>query len=198
MKSPQDHFDKATELFNAGFYSQAAKKRAADYLNRAYYLIKSQIQHEILEQRKASPEQFEALTDLYYSVPDLHHWKEKHDTLFSGYPLHVEQIKMLIELRGAIKGAEIITVERPEIEVKAELVRKTIAEEMAQRKQQYIENLDLAKLFNGLSVSVNAHYVNHHKGTVYTRYFFYLRGKLTSLNMIMAVAYAFGNDAKQV
>ena len=198
MKSPQDHFDKATELFNAGFHSQAAKKRATDYLNRAYDLIKSQMQDEILEQRKASPEQFEALTDLYYSVPDLHHWKEKHDTLFSGYPLHVEQIKMFIELRGAIKVAEIITVERPEIEVKAELVRKTIAEEMALRKQQYIENLDLAKLFNGLSVSVNAHYVNHHKGTVYTRYFFYLRGKLTSLNMIMAVAYAFENDAKQV
>lgn len=197
MKSHQSYFDKATELFNAGFLSQAAKKRAIDSLNRAYDLIKSQMQGEILEQRKASPEQFEALTDLYYSVPDLHHWKEKHDTLFSGYPLHVEQIKMLIELRGAIKGAEIIIVERPEVEVKAEQVRKTIAEEMAQREQQYIENLDLAKLFNGLKVSVNAHYVNHFKGTTYTRYFFYLNGKLTSLNMIMAVAYAFDKSTKQ-
>jgi membrane-associated HD superfamily phosphohydrolase len=61
---------------------------------------------------------------------------------------------------------------------------------MEGRKAQFVEGLEIARMFNGLPVSVNAHWVHGHKGTNFIRYFFYLAGELTPLNMIMAIAQA--------
>jgi hypothetical protein len=95
----------------------------------------------------------------------------------------------MIALRQAIKDAEILPVPaKPESEARAEVVRKSVVDMMEARKAQYVHALELGRLFGGLPVSVNAHWVHGHKGARFVRHFFYLYGRLTPLNLIIAAA----------
>lgn len=207
-KTPADRIASAQAAFEAGFASKAAQKRALDELNRAYETIQdaayvAQIaaapyQHSaviLTEEQRAERGAFFRANDLPF---DLHHVRDRHLQIIDRW-LHsgLENVKALIALRAAIKDAEIAPAPaKPEIEVKAEAVRKTIAEEMEARKVQFVEGLGIARLFNGLPVSVNVHWVHGHKGAVFLRHFFYLRGKLTPLNMILAIAEAHAAEKK--
>ncbi|AZS26374.1 hypothetical protein [Vibrio anguillarum] len=189
----EDKLDKAVVAFNEGFTSQAAKKRTFDLINCAYDFLKTQFQDEILALRNQATDDGKKneLTELYWSIPYLHNWKDKHDSLFSLYPSFIEKMNKLVSLRLAVKESEILPSmkAKTDIDKKTEQVHQTVAEIMEKRRQQYVEGLELAQLFNGLNVSVNAHEVVNDKGTRFIRYFFYLNGKLTALNMIMAIAY---------
>lgn len=180
----------ATDLFNAGFKSQADKKRVNDRINSAYSAVRNDIQEAILAARNISEceAESECLSELYWSLPDLHNWKAKHDTMFAAYPEQLAIIARLIEMREATKAATIVKVEKDKIQQKTEEVRQVVISELERKKQRFIEGLELAKHFGGLSVSVNAHYVRNEKGTDFIRHFFYLEGKLTALNMIIAIA----------
>ncbi|RWX72563.1 hypothetical protein [Mesorhizobium sp. M2A.F.Ca.ET.039.01.1.1] len=193
MKTPADRFASAQAAYEAGFLSMAAKKRATDDLSRAYEAVRDQITSAILRDRgpmtTAPTEEETRLTDLYYSIPfDLHQVRDRHFEALAAYPAF-EIVRDFIAMRAAIKAAPIAPAPvKPEIEVKAEKVRRSIIEEMQRHKQQYVRGLEVARLFGGLPVSVNAHWVNGHKGAVFLRHFFYLRGELTPLNTIIAIA----------
>lgn len=206
-KTPADRIATAQAAFEAGFLSMAAKKRALDELNRAYETIRdaahgAQIaaapyQHSavvLTEEQYAERGAFFRANDLPF---DLHQVRDRHIEIIAKWDGDAQTVRDLIDLRAAIKDAEIAPAPaKPEAEQKAEAVRKSIIEEMEARKAQFVEGLEIARLFNGLPVSVNAHWVHGHKGAVFLRHFFYMRGKLTPLNMILAIAEAHEAEKK--
>jgi|GEM_PF-1531724 len=187
-KTTEDRISVAQAAFEAGFASKAAQKRALDELNSAYSNLRRDLMNAILDARSDANEE-ENHAD-YWGVPsDLHQVRERHLTIVTRYGFSAPLVRDLIALRASIKAAAIAPAPaKSDAEQKVEAVRKTIREEMEARKAQFVEGMTIARLFNGLPVSVNAHWVHGHKGTNFIRYFFYLAGELTPLNMIMAIA----------
>lgn len=189
------NFEVATLAFEVGFKSEAARKRALSELNSAYEYIRSDFQNFVIASGHAAfpnsreiPEQYTAYCAHIekFDVPfDLCAIRPKHMPLFTAEDQN--KITALVDLRKAIKSAEIVLVEVPENVKRAEVIRKTMMEEMNTRQQSFVNGYDLSKHF-GLHVYANAHYVRHCKGTEFIRTFFYLNGNLTSLNIIIAIA----------
>lgn len=205
-RTPADRIASAQAAFEAGFLSKAAQKRALDELNRAYDAIRNAASDNVRAfafETIPGTEQadYEARNEIFRAndLPfDLHQVRDRHLPIIDRW-LHsgLDNVKALIALRAAIKAAEISPAPaKPEIEQKAEAVRKAVIDEIEKRKAQFVEGLEIARLFNGLPVSVNAHWVHGHKGAVFLRHFFYLRGKLTPLNMIIAIAEAHEAEKK--
>lgn len=211
-RTTEDRIATAQASYEAGFLSKAAQKRALEQLSYAYAAIRSGVMDAILTDRgtfadldSPTPEQ-ERLSALYWAVPaGLHHVRERHFEALAAYPAFAI-VRDLIALRDAISIAEIAPAPaKPEIEIKAEKIRRSIVEEMERRKAVFVEGLDVSRLWNelfpredgkiALPVSVNAHLVHGHKGTVFVRHFFYLRGKLTPLNTIIAIAERLATEA---
>jgi len=204
-RTAQDRLTAAAAAFESGFLSMAAKKRALDDLNRAYDEIRRGAHDRQITAANNNPGMnndgenrmaFFAKHDLPF---DLHQVRDRHIEIIGLWSDDANLVRELIALRAAIKEAAIAPAPaKPEIEVRAETVRRTIVEEMARRKSLFVEGLDLGRLWNemfpgkdgeiSLPVSVNAHWVHGHKGAHFVRHFFYLRGKLTPLNTILAIA----------
>lgn len=190
------YFNEANEQFEKGFLSEAARKRALESVGRAYDVIVRAVQDEQLKVLHAFPvdenyqrienDEEKRISALYYGVPALHVLKEKHFDMYKEWA-DFAIAKDLVALRKAIKEAEVAKIEIDENKVKIEAVRKSIIDEMEMRKEQYVHGLELAKHFGHLPVSINAHWVHGHKGTQFIRHFFYMAGKLTPLNMIIAI-----------
>lgn len=199
-RTPQDRIATAQAAFEAGFLSMAAKKRALDELNRAYEMVRDTAcdavrayafaEYPTTEEADniARGELFRA-NDLPF---DLHQVRDRHVDIIERWAGLSQTVREMIELREAIKAAEIAPAPaKSEIEQKAEAVRKAVIDEIEKRKAQFVEGLEVARMFGGLPVTVNAHIVRGHKGAIFLRHFFYLRGKLTPLSMIIAIAEAY-------
>lgn len=198
-RTTEDRIATAQTAFEAGFFSQAAKGRTLADLNHAYTAIRELLTHAILKAR--TEETHEAATADYYAIPfDLHQVRDRHFEIAAKYA-HADFgiVRDLIALRAAIKDAPMAPAPaKPELEIKAEKVRLSVIEEMERRKTLFVEGLDITRLWNemfprkdggiALPVSVNAHWVHGHKGARFVRHFFYLHGKLTPLNTIIAIA----------
>ena len=192
--------DRARAAFEAGFPSEAARKRALADVNLAWEKMNDIVRDGILSDAvdkfphardyKAAWEPRAAWVREagYWDLTTAHNFRtSKHLGFYERYE-QGERARIAFDLRNAIKAAEIVVSVKDEPAKRAEAVRKSILEEMEARKVQYVRALDLGRLFGGLPVSVNAHWVHGHKGAVFLRHFFYLRGKLTPLNTIMAAA----------
>lgn len=201
MPTINDRIALAQDAFEEGFLSKAAQKRALDQLNRAYSAIHDEVHGAVITQANIDfPEACDARWTLFNDneTPfDLHQVRDRHIVIIEKWTDHGAVIRDLIALRAAIKAAEIAAAPVNEEKAKIETVRKSIIEEMEMRKAQFVEGMEIARLFNGLPVSVNAHWVYGHKGARFIRHFFYLRGKLTPLNMIMAIAQTYEREQEQ-
>jgi hypothetical protein len=201
----------ATAAFEAGFLSEAARKRAQQDVSRAYEAIRDLAHHAQIDYANATPGldvapgrgEFFAANEMPF---DLHQVRDRHLPIFERFGGRAEVVRSLIDLRAAIKAAPVAPAPaRPEVEIKAERVRLSIVEEMKRRNVAFVERLDAARFFNelyprrdggiALPVSVNAHWVHGHKGAVFLRHFFYLRGVLTPLNTIIAIAETLEREA---
>ena len=206
MTTITDRIAKAQDAFEAGFLSMAAKKRALDQLNRAYHAIQNAVSdavraHAFAEIPGTDEGDYAARSKIFRAndLPfDLHQVRDRHIAIIAKWTDYAQIVRDLIALRAAIKDAEIAPAPaKPEAEQRAEQVRKSVIDEMERRKAQFVEGLDIARHFGGLPVSVNAHWVHGHKGAVFLRHFFYLRGKLTPLNTIVAIAEAYEREQAQ-
>ncbi len=195
LPTAADRIDLALAALDAGFTSKAAQKRAQDELSRAFRMIRDRV---FAAYRAAAPYQNldRDLTDAEWQergeyfrareIPfDLHQIRDRHLPLFGEDAGTVEQ---MIEIRAQIKAAVIVPAERDQDAERETVVRDTIREMMEKRKAQYERALDLADMFGGLPVTANVHLVQGHKGTVFLRAFYYLRGEFTPLNVILAAA----------
>lgn len=180
-----------TDAFNQGFASKAAQQRALDDLNRAFDQVKRAIHDELLA--IARDERDANWDDLYWGVPALHVWKAKHSAMFPNY---AERAEMLVALRNEIKAAPITPVEKVNIVTETEKkVRETLREMIERKTAQFHEGVRLVEIFGRLPVSVTPHWVVNDKGTGFIRCFYYLNGKLTALNVILAVLQATSDKA---
>ncbi len=188
----------ATDLLEAGFRTEADRRRANEAVGRAYNMIRDVTHERIIEIARegisgwndGSDKSWQAYVGVLnaHELPHiLHLVKDIHFERVAGIP-EFAPVRDLIALRAAINVAEIIPVERNPQAEKVEAVRRSIIEEMERRKTQDIDGLDMTNRFGGLPVSVNARMVTNDKGVVFVRHFFYLRGKRTPLKTIIAIA----------
>ena len=201
MNVYEDKLAKALGLFNDGFASQAQKKRVNDLLLVAYEFVVDELRLAIRNQTE--PEihhKTKPLSDLYFSIPSLRHWKDKHSLMFKDYPEHLARITRIVSLRSATKNAELTPINSNErkraCRLETEKVQSSLSALIDKKQGQYIEGLRVAHLFNGLDVTVNSHQVTNYQGTEFTRHFYYLNGQLTALNLIIAIAYGFDDHNK--
>lgn len=189
------------------FASKARQKEALDYINRAYDILRN-----ILRECYVPHCTFEEgygynkckLYSLYSDAPlDLHQIRlKKHYYLFitptTNDATNAIILEKLVNKRNDFKNIAIVKPRpknKKEQEV-SEKVIKTFEEMFKLRKAQYDRALDVGKHFNYLPVYAKPHRVTNEYGTTFTRCFYYLRGELTPLNIIMAAAQKLEADKK--
>ena len=189
--------NKALEIWNNGFISKASKKKAIDYLRRAYNQNTNLITDDLLSVPRELREDAE-WNRKYWGIPDFHNWREKHSMLFSSYSEIVTEIENLVELRKAMKETEVAPLQKvvSEEQAKRYKIEQSIHDLMIKRKTKYLEGVKLADEFGGLEVSVTSHLVVNKYGTQFVRCFYYLFCKMTALNTIIAVAQKHKENAK--
>lgn len=189
------YFDAATDAFNAGFASKAAQQRALQDVGRAFDAVKEHVSAQLL----ATPfdERDAAWKDLYWGMPPhAGAWNAKHAALYRRYSWACQSMADLVALRNEIKAAPIVPPARTNIVTETETkVRETLRDMIERKTAQFHEGVALVEIFGKLPVTVTPHWVVNDKGTGFIRCFYYLNGKLTALNVILAVLEATREDA---
>ena len=197
MSKFDTYIARATEKFEAGFTSKAAQKDALDDLNRAFDILTRGARDDILTaaadrfpnariDEAANVARIEFVNTLgYWDLPDYPHLlRDRHQAILAG---RWDDACMIRDLRNAIKAAPVVKAERKTDEREV-AIQKSIREIMEMRRSQFERGLAVAELFGGLPVSVNVHRVTNEHGTTFLRAFYYLRGELTPLNVILCIA----------
>lgn len=123
----------------------------------------------------------------YFAIPfDLHQIRDKHFRLFD--EAHHADLTDLITFRVLLKELEVVkpAPKSDRITAKQAEVTETVVDLIERRMAQYHEAVELGRLFGGLPVSVTPHQVTNGYNTTFTRCFYYLDGKFTPLQVIMA------------
>lgn len=195
----------AQELMDAGFCTKAAQSRALGELNRAYNETRDIVHGLSIDaaraemgdawQAEATWPDYIAKLDRYDMPFDLHQVRPAHiEAIRDLAPGSAQIIAELVDLRLLAKATPVTPIIKDSTRERVAAVRRDIIEQMERHKAQYVEALDMARLFNGLPVSVNAHWVHHEQGTVYLRHYFYLRGKLTPLQVLLAAGDTYARE----
>lgn len=193
------YLNAALERFNAGLDCEARRKEVLADLNRAYDLAHDDLQRACLDSRviengEIVSDMSEAANSVYWDLPSYpHQWKPKHAEMVraafgEGFEPLLREIEGIVALRAEIKAAPVNPAPVREVSPYEVKVRAKLEDIRAKRKADYLEAIELGEIFGGLPVSCNAHIVHGHKGAVFWRRFFYLRGRLVALNVIIAAA----------
>ncbi|CAM3841931.1 hypothetical protein VRRI112168_02770 [Vreelandella rituensis] len=207
LEQAQIRTDKALAALDAGFRSKSAQKDANDKLNRAFDLLRNAFSTVVWalfegDRETADHETWTAFitsTVDPYDLPfDLHHVRDRHIAKTRELSDDIaNRMAFLLETRAAVKAAPIEKVtpkkQPSEYQVKAEMTLKELIEK---RKAQYLEAIELGRIFNGLPVYANTHSVINQHGTWFLRTYYYLNGKMTPLNVIIAAAEALEREKK--
>ena len=181
LHTVQDHINAAfDELQEDGtFAAKAHQKEAQSLLSAAYQTI-----------RENNREFAKSLSrEDWFSIPhDLFQIREKHMRLFDK-SFH-EDLTRLVSLRGDFKNIEVVKPQpkNSELDKKQKQVIETVTDMIKRKTAQYHQAVELGRLFGGLPVSVTPHLVTNEYNTTFTRCFYYLNGKFTSLGVILAAA----------
>jgi len=182
INTTQEHINKAFEYMSEDltFAAKAHQKEAQSLLNAAYDRIRS-ANWVIAIKTLSRGDRFDIPMCLFQV-------REKHMRLFDK-KFH-NDIKRLISLRADFKDMPIVKPQpkNSEVEKKQKQVIETVTDMIKRRTAQYHEAVELGKLFGGLPVSVTPHLVTNEYNTTFTRCFYYLNGKFTSLAVILAAA----------
>jgi hypothetical protein len=130
-------------------------------------------------------EKKEELNDLYYAVPYyLSMWTKNKRKMFKSFPEFVSTMDALKEQYNEVKNADICPVAKDTAEIVDETAKDIIKDMLNSGKK--VEDHNISKLFDGLKVTVNAHYV-YRNGSSFIRCFWYLNGNVTAYNKIVAI-----------
>lgn len=192
------YVDAALDAFNQGFTSKSAKQSALRDLGRAYEMLRDALHKavcasapELSDPANPSEAEWAARGDFFRAneVPfELHQVRDRHLVLFGTWTGNGDELRRLIELRATIKDAEVVPPVKAEKSERLVRVEATLRDLMETRRAQYLEAVELGELFGRLPVTANTHWVINEHGTRFLRTYFYLRGKLTPLNVIVAAA----------
>jgi hypothetical protein len=190
----------AHEMFDAGFKSEAGRKRALEALSRAYDEIREFTMHAMLAAR--TPETYEAITEDYYSIPfGLHQVRDAHFETAAKYTTEFQTVEELVLLRNAIKSVAITPVVKvAKTSPRMEAMKKSFLEMMEAKKKNFDAAVSSANYTVANEhvphVSIHGHWVCGHKGTNFVRYFWYLNGTVTAENTIAAVFQKLEDEGK--
>lgn len=195
MINAEFYIDRANASFESGFRSMAAKKDAIANLRSAYEIERRAIMDlclDVVRANRANNQPEDPAADaLYWDIPDMHNWKARHAdavlTVFPDAAPIVARINDYVELRAAFAAAEIVRVAPNPQKEFIERVQKSLRDIMEAKKLQYVQGVELYELFGGANVYANAHYVVNQFGTEFMRVFYYYNGRVTALNMIIAI-----------
>lgn len=195
---------KAVVAFDAGFAAEARRKEALAQVNRAFEAVR-EIVHQALLGEERGPEPDYEFTrpnwnDLYYDFPNYPNlWKPKHDALYAEWPEQVAQAKRCIELRDAIRAAQIapkpVREDHPLLAMAKADARKIweqIEARAEKQRQDYEDTLDLGRKLaeragaqiEFLPVSVHRVFCANYAGSEWLRLDWYLRGRRVAFNVI--------------
>lgn len=192
------HFyvDRATEAFECGFTTLSAQKDALADLNSAYERLRDVMMQACLAAYRGggTDARQPVLDALYWGLPSHpHQWRAKHaqlarDAFGTQFDTEIERVEQVVELRAAIKAAEIIRAERKntELDERVATVRESLADLMQRRGEQYAHAVKLGEVFGKMPVTANTHWVINEHGHGFWRTFWYLDGELTPLNVLVA------------
>lgn len=193
---------RAVDAMNAGFTSKAGQKEALSDLNRSYDQLEEMLRDEV---RKVAPhnglgremtreEYVERMAHFDANeIPfDLHQVRERHLELFAKWTGNADAVRQLLQLRETIKAAPVVPPMKDESKVLADRIVESIKARMDRLQVRYLEAIDLTTVFEDgfymKGLTANSHYVTNEHGTTFLRTFFYLNGRLTPLNVILAAA----------
>jgi len=201
---------RALDALNAGFTSKSAQKDALGDVNSAYEMLKRELADACLAERTELTgtrddgstfdyyEMNDAVKAVYWDVPSYpHQFKAKHSLLIrtafgDRFESVISTIVELVELRDAIKAAPVVAPMKDETKVVAARIVESIKARMDRLNVRYLEAIDLTTVFEDgfvmKGLSANSHYVTNEHGTTFLRTYFFLFGKLTPLNLILAAA----------
>ena len=172
------------------FDSKAAQKKELFNLNNKFSNLMNKLGSKILDARmiyEQNSEIFDIYTELYWNRPNyLYQWNKKKANAFIQFDSYVISANKLRAEYDKVKTAKINNSSKKFIT--GQDVKNDIYDILKKRKLDYVEGLVLSDKFGGLDVYVNAHMVFCDDRKPYVRHFFYLFGKLTALNTIIAVA----------
>lgn len=124
----------AVAMLEQGFTTEAARKDAIDYLNRAYdVLVKQGLHYALWSQRTRTNDNWvwdndtAKELDHNHNVPDLHVWNgNKHGKLYAAYPEQVRIANILRSDRELVKAATLIAKSKSRTRALAE-ARQAVA-----------------------------------------------------------------------
>lgn len=189
--------------------SKAAQKRVLDDLNRAYEMARDAYGDLYRVELFANDEEFggrdawnaAAFLDAREVPFDLHNVRDRHVARIAEYSADLAQIVDAARTaRADVKESPVaakMVKTNVEIEERKIAISRTIEEEMQRLGRMYHNALDLGRMFGGLPVSANVHLVTNQYGTTFVRAFYYLNGKRTPLNVIMAAAQTLADEREE-
>lgn len=199
------YMTEATQLLDAGFCTKSAQKRSLECLNRAYDATRDIVHNlaiEIARDNNLGREKDDTTWGAYldelrqYDMPfNLHEVRDRHLAAVDPIaPGSVQIVRELLDMRQLVKDTPVVPKPRDDTKKRVEAIRLDLMEIIAKRREQYVEALDMARHFGGLPVSCNVHWVRHEQGTMFLRHYFYLRGKLTPLQVLLAAADTYARE----
>lgn len=185
------HVAKAEEAMSAGFQTKAAQKAAIDSLSRAYEVVRAGIARRTLDVPREA--RTEAQDAVYWDLPaSLAGWRPKHaDMVLKAFPDAVRELQVIAELvakRDQAKGMEVSPVVKPVDPV--EVATKALEDEITRRASEDPDYDAGAEISRRVSLPVGAipFGATSVKGRFFTRWKYYLAGRVTALNTILAIA----------
>jgi len=221
----QHWISEVEEALEKGFKTKSQKKDSLSILGRIWEDITEQISDEINEQiakdyksrgLTTTLDEFGGLPPEYiaweenYADPErekaelpmyLTHVREQHlQKIQTYFPEHYDNVVYIKNLLDTIKAAEVTPLppKQDPLEKKVEAKVKSVFDIMAKRQKQFTEAVDFGEMFGGLNVSAWAHRGQSKYGTPFTRVFYYLNGRVTPLNVIVAAAQELEKQGKDV
>ena len=185
MTNLQRHIDTALELSSNGyFFSKSQQKEALDHLNRAFSAVRdTQWDGELMQ--KSTPEE---RWDLSCDIPSsLHLVKEKHRPLFAKLSMDCDTIYKLVEYRNEFKNFEIVpkAKENNDFAQVMQFIVSGVQSNFQDDGRNYLKEKLGEDLYR--RVRWDWHFVRNSRGTDFIRVFWFLDGRITKLQSILAM-----------
>ena len=196
MTKVETLIEKATDLLDAGFATKAAQKEALQICQRAYELVRHSMQGAYLDRPMEERHADALATDLYYAAHNLHEFTaarfEQARKVFPGSMVEeLATIERLQALRDAIKAAAITPIAKRQVNETEKRVVSYLRSLHESRMQQYLDGVNLSEVIGGVNAYARSHYVNYGTSQQFIRAMYFLNGRRTALNVIIAVAEEF-------
>ena len=181
----QKHIDDALELSSKGyFFSKSQQTEALDNLNRAYDQVRNTKWHT----PEAKDLTHEEKSDLICDMPDmLHLVKEKHRPIFEKLGMDCDTIYKLVEYRNEFKNFEIVpkAIENNDFAQVMQFIVSGVQSNFQDDGRNYLKERLGDDLYS--RVRWDWHFVRNSRGTDFIRVFWFLDGRITKLQSILAM-----------